>query len=115
MIRALVRTTTEAAGTDFALVADALRVLFRLFRQSQNMCACMLSVEFVRRAKGEAAESARERRTLAAMQRAISSVVQPLSTEMPSLVEGRSTALKISQKNDSRPFRVRVFFSRTTN
>ena len=33
MIRALVRTTTEAARVDPGLVSDALRVLFRLFRQ----------------------------------------------------------------------------------
>ena len=34
MIRALVRTTTEAKVADPALVSDALRVLFRLFKQA---------------------------------------------------------------------------------
>lgn len=86
MIRALVRTTTEAKGVDHNCELDALRVLVRLFRQSQSMCACMLSVEFVRRARGEGrASESRERIELQSMQRALS-FLRYLSLSLRALV-----------------------------
>jgi len=71
MIRALVRTTTEASSSDPGLVSDALHVLFRLFRQSHSMCKCMLSIEFVKESPSRLAKaSSGERHIFLAMQRA---------------------------------------------
>lgn len=55
MIRALVRTTTEAKSFDHDLVTDALRLLFRLFHRAHAMCTCLVSIEFIEATSGAAA------------------------------------------------------------